>query len=85
MWRVAVAKGAVRSIERLPAVEHVRVEAALADLARNPFDPAHSKVLKPGRERRRWRIGNYRIFYTLDRKAKVVVVNDVLRRTSTSY
>ncbi len=85
MWRVAVAKRAVRSIERLPAAEQARVEAAFVDLAGSPFDPAHSTALKPGRDRRRWRIGNYRIFYTLDRKAKVAVANDVLCRTSTTY
>jgi mRNA-degrading endonuclease RelE of RelBE toxin-antitoxin system len=85
MWRVAVAKGAVRSIERLPTQDQTRVEAALVALARDPFDSAHSKALQPDRDRRRWRVGNYRILYTLDRKAKVVVVNDVLRRTSTTY
>ena len=85
MWRVAVAKSAVRSLERLPAAEQTRVEAALAELARDPFDPAHCKALKPDRDRRRWRVGNYRILYTLDRKAKVAVVNDVLRRASTTY
>lgn len=85
MWRVAVAKGAVRSIERLPAAVQSRVEAALVELARDPLDPAHSKALEPDRDRRRWRVGNYRILYTLDRKAKVAVVNDVLRRTSTTY
>ncbi|MBL8664811.1 MAG: type II toxin-antitoxin system RelE/ParE family toxin [Candidatus Odyssella sp.] len=85
MWRVAVAKGAVRSIERLPAAEQARVEEALAALGRNPFDPAHSKALKPGRDRHRWRVGEYRIFYTLDREAKVAVISDVLRRTSTTY
>ncbi len=85
MWQVAVAKSAVRSIERLPAAEQSRVEAALIELARDPFDPAHSKALMPDRDRRRWRVGNYRILYTLDRKAKVAVVNDVLRRTSTTY
>jgi mRNA-degrading endonuclease RelE of RelBE toxin-antitoxin system len=85
MWRVAVAKGAVRSIDRLPAAEQVRIEAALAALARDPFDPVHSKSLKPGRDRRRWRVGDYRILYTLDREARVAVVNDVLRRTSATY
>ena len=85
MWRVAVAKGAVRSIGRLPATEQARVEDALAAWGRSPFDPVHSKALKPDRDRRRWRVGEYRILYTLDRKAKVAVINDVLRRTSTTY
>jgi mRNA-degrading endonuclease RelE of RelBE toxin-antitoxin system len=85
MWRVAVAKGAVRSIERLPAADQVRVEAALIALARDPFDPAHSKALKPERDRRRWRVGEYRILYTLHRKARVAAISDVLRRTSTTY
>ena len=85
MWRVAVAEGAVRSIERLPATEQARVEDALAALGNNPFDPVHSKGLKPSRDRRRWRVGEYRILYTLDRKAKVAIIDDVLRRTSTTY
>jgi mRNA-degrading endonuclease RelE of RelBE toxin-antitoxin system len=85
MWRVAVAKTAVRSISRLPAAEQARVEAALGALSANPFDPAHSKGLKPGRDRRRWRVGDYRILYTVERAARIVIVNDVLRRTTTTY
>jgi len=85
MWRVAIARSAARSIGRLPAAAQARVEAALADLARDPFDPVHSKRLTPGRDRRRWRVGDYRILYTLDRNARVAIVNDVLRRTSTTY
>ncbi len=85
MWRVAVAKSAARSIERLPAAVQARVEQALVALESDPFDAAHSKALRPGRDRRRWRVGEYRILYTLDRAAKVAVISDVLRRTSTTY
>jgi len=75
----------VRSIERLPAADQTRIEAALVALAADPFDPTHSKALMPDRKRRRWRVGDYRILYTLDRNARIAVVSDVLRRTSTTY
>jgi mRNA-degrading endonuclease RelE of RelBE toxin-antitoxin system len=53
-------------------------------MADDPFD---GDVLKLEGEEDRWRrrVGNYRIFFTLDRPALTVAVSAIIRRSSTTY
>jgi len=53
-------------------------------MADNPFA---GDVLKLEGSHSRWRrrVGNYRIFFTVDIIAKTVAVSAILRRSSTTY
>jgi mRNA-degrading endonuclease RelE of RelBE toxin-antitoxin system len=50
-------------------------------------DPFAGDVLKLEGEAGRWRrrVGNYRIFFSVDAVARAVSVSAILRRTSTTY
>jgi mRNA-degrading endonuclease RelE of RelBE toxin-antitoxin system len=50
-------------------------------------DPFAGDVLKLEGEKDRWRrrVGNYRIFFTVDQAARTVAVSAIVRRTSTTY
>jgi mRNA-degrading endonuclease RelE of RelBE toxin-antitoxin system len=53
-------------------------------MALNPFSGDIIKLEGEG-ERWRRRVGNYRVFYTLQPAAKTVVISTITRRTSTTY
>ena len=83
-WTVIVAKAARKQLARLPAKDQDRIVAALQAMALNPFSGDIIKLEGEG-ERWRRRVGNYRVFYTLQPAAKTVVISTITRRTSTTY
>lgn len=50
-------------------------------------DPFTGDVLKLEGEGHRWRrrVGNYRIFFSVDTTTNTVAISAILRRTSTTY
>lgn len=83
-WNLIVAKPAQKQAARFPAKDQAKIAAALSGMADDPFD---GDVLKLEGEGDRWRrrVGNYRIFFTLDQPAKTVEVSAIVRRSSTTY
>jgi mRNA interferase RelE/StbE len=83
-WRVSVAKPAQKQIARFPAKDQERIGAAIRMLAHDPFSGDVLKLEGMGQRWRR-RVGNYRIFFSVDSMEKAVYVLAVMRRTSTTY
>jgi mRNA interferase RelE/StbE len=83
-WAVLVARPVQKQRARFPAKDQARISAAIAQLADDPFG---GDVLKLEGEAGRWRrrVGNYRIFFSVDAAARTVSVSAILRRTSTTY
>jgi mRNA-degrading endonuclease RelE of RelBE toxin-antitoxin system len=50
-------------------------------------DPFAGDVLKLEGEKDRWRrrVGNYRIFFSVDKSTLTIAVSAIVRRTSTTY
>jgi mRNA-degrading endonuclease RelE of RelBE toxin-antitoxin system len=83
-WTVLVAKPARQQHARFPAKDRVRISAAVAQLADDPFSGDVQKLEGDGSRWRR-REGSYRIFFSLDSAARTVSVSAILRRTSKTY
>ena len=83
-WIVIVAKPARKQLARFPAKDQSRIEAVLKAMATDPFS---GDIIKLEGEANRWRrrIGNYRIFFTVDAAESSIAVSAILRRTSTTY
>jgi mRNA-degrading endonuclease RelE of RelBE toxin-antitoxin system len=83
-WTVLVAKPAQKQRARFPAKDQVRISLAVAQMADDPFV---GDVLKLEGEGNRWRrrVGNYRIFFSVDPARRIVSVSAIMRRTSTTY
>jgi mRNA-degrading endonuclease RelE of RelBE toxin-antitoxin system len=83
-WIVLVAKPAQKQCARFPAKDQARISLAIAQMAEDPFA---GDVLKLEGESNRWRrrVGNYRIFFSLDVARRDVSVSAIVRRTSTTY
>ena len=82
-WRVVLAGPAQRSLERIPARDHSRIRAAIDEMEIDPFS-GDIKHLK-GQSLLRRRVGNWRIFYRLERAENLVWIVAIERRTSTTY
>lgn len=82
-WTVLATPRARKSLERAPAQDRRRVEAAIEAMR---ADPLSGDVVKlKDMEAFRRRVGDWRIVFDIDFGARAVRVFDVLRRTSTTY
>jgi mRNA interferase RelE/StbE len=82
-WRVVLAGPAQKSLERIPSPDQLRVRAAIEKMAADPFT-GDVKYLK-GQNRLRRRVGNWRIFFRLERDENILYIVAIERRTSTTY
>lgn len=50
-------------------------------------DPHSGDVLKLAGDAERWRlrVGNYRIFFTMDQQPRAIFISAIIRRSSTTY
>ena len=83
-WELLLAGPAKRALERIPASDQVRILAALEDMEDDPF---HGDIVRLKAQPAAWRrrVGNWRILFDVDPARRLVIVLDVLRRTSTTY
>lgn len=71
-----------KELDRLPDTEHGRVIVALRELSE---DPRKRGVVKLQGNIYRFRVGDYRIIYSIDDTARVVLVGAVHRRNEGTY
>ena len=83
-WNVVVAKAAQKRLAKFPAKDQDKLAAVLVAMEADPFS---GDIIKLEGESDRWRrrVGSYRVFFAVDRAAKTVSVNAIVRRTSTTY
>jgi mRNA interferase RelE/StbE len=79
VYEVYLERAAERDLKRLPAQDFHRVIPRIKALAENPR-PAGCRKLTSSRSDWRIRIGDYRVVYEIDDKAKAVRVMHVKRR-----
>jgi len=84
-WDVRLSSRAERALERIPARDRERVEAALLQMKHEPRsgDARPLKGRHQGAFRRR--VGSWRIIFALKTEIRTVLVADITRRTSSTY
>ena len=83
-WEVLLAGPARRSLKRISAADQRRILAILDTMQEDPFQGDVVRLTaQPAAWRRR--VGNWRILFDVDPERQLVVVHDVVRRTSTTY
>ena len=83
-WNVVLAGPARKVLDRLAAKDHRPVVAALKEMA---ADPRRGDVLKLEGQPTGFRrcAGNWRIFFELELRRRLVLVTAIERRTTTTY
>ncbi len=83
-WEVLLAGPARKSLKRIPTPDQRRILATLDTMQEDPF---HGDVVRLTAQPTAWRrrVGDWRIFFDVDPERRLVIVHDVVRRTSTIY
>lgn len=79
MYSVFLERAAERDLDRLPSRLHDRVIAAIQKLATNPR-PSGCRKLTGSENDWRVRVGDYRVVYEIDDKARELRVNRIRNR-----
>jgi mRNA interferase RelE/StbE len=79
MCKLKIKKTARKELDNLPDTIYLKIDEAILSLKENPFPYPQSKKLK-GEDKRRLRIGDYRVVYTVDEKEKVITIFRVRHR-----
>ena len=82
-WTVVLAGPAQKSLKRVAARDQSRIQAALREMQRNPFQGDIRKL--QGLSGFRRRVGNWRVFFEIAPEQRHLVVTAIERRTSTTY
>jgi len=83
-WRLIVERSAEKSLARLPRREAERVLSALNQMSQNPFAGDVRRLTnQPSAYRRR--VGNWRIFFDVNYRQRLIAVVAIERRTTTAY
>jgi mRNA-degrading endonuclease RelE of RelBE toxin-antitoxin system len=82
-WDVALSRRAEKSLNGVPPADRVRLLASLQAMRQNPL--LGDVVKLRGSEAFRRRVGSYRIIFSIDFRTLAVHIDDILRRTSTTY
>jgi mRNA interferase RelE/StbE len=83
-WNLSITGPAQKDFQKLPRKEQERVKAVLIAMQADPFQ-GDLKRLKGKETAWRRRVGNYRIIYDLYFDEHLIVIQGILRRTSTTY
>ena len=77
-WQVEITRGARKELEKSPAHMQARIAQTILPLEDNPF-PHDCKKLR-NRDGWRIRVGDYRLLYFADAKAKQIVIGVIGHR-----
>ncbi len=77
-WRIDIARDARKELAALPQQVQVRIAKAILALEHNPFPPGAKKL--KNRDGWRIRVGDYRVLYLVDGKAKSVGIGNIGHR-----
>jgi mRNA interferase RelE/StbE len=80
-YAVSFRRSAEKDLQRLDAVVQVRVLEAVEGLAGNPRPWGFRKLQTRRDDALRIRVGDYRVIYTVDDRARVVTVERVRHRS----
>ncbi|MBI5746443.1 MAG: type II toxin-antitoxin system RelE/ParE family toxin [Nitrospirae bacterium] len=79
MYRLVIKKPAMKELDALADEQFSIIDAAILLLKENPYPHPASIKLK-GEEKRRIRVGAFRVIYTVDEADKIVTIHRVRHR-----
>ena len=84
IWKLAVSKKAQKNLDRFPVKDQLRIRTVLDQLTQNPYALA-VKRLNPGSTEFSMRVGSYRILFEIVTDYRLIAVQSIERRSSTTY
>jgi mRNA-degrading endonuclease RelE of RelBE toxin-antitoxin system len=84
-WDLELARAAQRALREMPARDRERINRALNDIKTDPLSGDLIVLRGAYRGLYRRRVGSWRIIFGLKPENRVVLIGDIVRRTSTTY
>ena len=84
-WDIHAAGPATKSLKRIPAKDRERILAAITAMREDPFSGDVAYLQNDPRAACRRRVGAWRIFFDVLPERRLVIVQAIERRTSTTY
>ncbi len=82
-YQIIIEKKAEKEAENVPPPQRHRIDKAIRSLSVNPRPVAGKKLAQ--KEGYRIRVGNYRILYTIDDKARIIVIYRIKIKSKDTY
>ena len=79
MYKLAIKKSAKKEFNGLPDSIFLAIDKGILSLITNPMPYPQSKALK-GDNKRRLRVGDYRVVYFVDEQQKIITILSVRHR-----
>ncbi|OGE14870.1 hypothetical protein A2769_01010 [Candidatus Daviesbacteria bacterium RIFCSPHIGHO2_01_FULL_37_27] len=85
MYQISFSRNALKSLKKFPVADQIRIKKVFQKIKENPFSLDVKKLGSPHKTSHRIRTGSYRIFLDIDTTSKVILVADIIRRTTPTY
>jgi mRNA interferase RelE/StbE len=82
-YQIIIEEKAQKEAEKIPTNYRFAIDKAITSLASNPRPHGSKKLTE--KEGYRIRVGNYRILYAIDDKAKIVVIYRIKIKGKSTY
>jgi mRNA interferase RelE/StbE len=79
VYKLAIKKSARKELNSLPDHIFLNIDNCILSLLTNPMPYPQSKALK-GEDKRRLRVGDYRVVYSVDEEQKTITIFRVRHR-----
>lgn len=79
MYEIVIKKSAKKELDSAPEDQFLKIDRAILSLKDDPFPHPQSEKLK-GEDKRRLRVGDYRVVYAVDRAENVITIYRVRHR-----
>jgi mRNA interferase RelE/StbE len=79
VYKLAIKKSARKELNSLPDPIFLAIDKGILSLIANPIPYPQSKALK-GENKRRLRVGDYRVVYSVDERQKIITIFRVRHR-----
>lgn len=83
-YEVRLSRRAAKQLDSIPDRYAERIMSAILKLADDPF-PRQSKRLAGMGPLRRLRVGDYRVLYSVFEPDRLIAIDSIVRRTTTTY
>ena len=84
-WILVLAKSAKKQLNRLPETDRSRILSVIGQMGLNPLGGGVTQLHHPKLPSFRRRVGNYRILFDIYPDRRIIIITEVIRRTSTTY
>lgn len=85
MYQIIFSKNTLKSLKKIPTQYQVLIKKKLEKISLDPFTSDIRKLSADYDATHRFRVGDYRLFLSVDVENKIIEVDKIKRRTTQTY